>query len=105
MRDGGPAFPRAASEYTENGTLHDGNRAEHAQPGMSLRDWFAGMALSGVCARFGGPNWCKQSTDALLGINDSDDEDGINDPKMWAEECYMLAYAMLAERERRNVTR
>jgi hypothetical protein len=34
--DGGPAFP------TQNGTRND--------PGMSLRDWFAGMALQGMLA-------------------------------------------------------
>ena len=49
--DGGPAFPRAASEYTKNGTLPDGNDAIDAQSGMSLRDWFAGMALQGMLAR------------------------------------------------------
>lgn len=36
--DGGPAFPYP-SEYWGNG-----------QPGMSLRDWFAGMAISGLLA-------------------------------------------------------
>ena len=34
--DGGPAFP------TQNGTRND--------PGMTLRDWFAGMALQGMIA-------------------------------------------------------
>ena len=36
--DGGPAFPRAGSDYVK------------AQVGMSLRDWFAGQALAGIMA-------------------------------------------------------
>lgn len=46
--DGGPAFP------TGSGTLSDGEHtAEHiaTEPGMSLRDWFAGQALMGMHAR------------------------------------------------------
>lgn len=36
--DGGPAFPMPESLHT------------HPHPGMSLRDWFAGQALSGILA-------------------------------------------------------
>ena len=36
--DGGPAFPRAGSDYVK------------AQEGMSLRDWLIGQALAGLCA-------------------------------------------------------
>jgi hypothetical protein len=39
-----PAFPRAASEFTRNGTLKDGNDAISEQDGMSLRDYFAAHA-------------------------------------------------------------
>jgi hypothetical protein len=42
--DGGPAFPRPASEFTESGTLLDGNIAVPATNGMSLRDYFAAHA-------------------------------------------------------------
>ena len=35
---GGPAFPRASSNYAQ------------PQDGMSLRDWFAGQALAGIMA-------------------------------------------------------
>lgn len=38
--DGGPAFP--------HGNLELGDRHLIAQPGMSLRDWFAGQALIGL---------------------------------------------------------
>ena len=48
--DGGPAFPRPASEYTEHGTLPDGNTAIDEQDGMSLRDYFAAAALTGLLA-------------------------------------------------------
>lgn len=46
--DGGPAFPRPASEYTEMGTLRDGNIAVRQQSGMTLRDYFAAKALTGL---------------------------------------------------------
>lgn len=41
-RDGGPAFPHDNQEL--------GHKHRVAQPGMSLRDWFAGQALAGLCA-------------------------------------------------------
>lgn len=42
LDDGGPAFPHANPNY-------DGNWDKRGQiDGMSLRDWFAGMALQGV---------------------------------------------------------
>lgn len=40
MNDGGPAFPH-------------GDRGVNPYPGMSLRDYFAAQALSGLCARIG----------------------------------------------------
>jgi hypothetical protein len=44
--DGGLAFARPASEFTENGTLPDGNRAVPEQEGMTLRQWYVGKVLS-----------------------------------------------------------
>ena len=38
--DGGPAFP-------------SDNFGQPSALGMSLRDWFAGMALQGLCAHYG----------------------------------------------------
>lgn len=52
-RDGGPAFPRPASENTEGGTLHDGNYMVPEHDGMSLRDWFAGQAMAGWFGSYG----------------------------------------------------
>lgn len=44
--DGGPAFP-VPNEYYPNGQIQYGFN------GMSLRDWFAGQALAGLCASHG----------------------------------------------------
>jgi hypothetical protein len=43
--DGGPAFPRHALEIK----LPDGSVVPK-DPGMTLRDWFAGQALQGLLA-------------------------------------------------------
>lgn len=44
--DGGPAFPRGPFYYGPDGRiLHI--QKDQSEPGMSLRDWFAGMALMG----------------------------------------------------------
>lgn len=77
--DGGPAFPRPASEYTADGTLADGNAAVCEQDGMSLRDYLAGQALVGVMAAYG------------PGVG------GMSPPTV-AAMAYSLADAMLDER-------
>ena len=41
IKDGGPAFPILRSD----------------QPGMTLRDWFAGQALAGLLANGGAQFW------------------------------------------------
>jgi hypothetical protein len=42
--DGGPAFPISDQRAP------DGTGIMQGSPGMSLRDWFAGMALQGLIA-------------------------------------------------------
>lgn len=42
INNGGPAFPTERTAYFE------------AKPGMTLRDWFAGHALAGLCASASG---------------------------------------------------
>ena len=42
--DGGPAFPGVSSAVTE----FSGMPVVRDEPGMSLRDWFAGQALAGM---------------------------------------------------------
>jgi hypothetical protein len=75
INDGGPAFPRPVSHSDEGGT-HFGFT------GMTLRDYFAGQALAGICAPL------------------YDDES----PTIWkhrefAKGAYMFADAMLAARK------
>lgn len=77
--DGGPAFPHP--EFVIDVTLEDGRRAARvydANPGMSLRDWFAGQALAGLLAN---PNY------------------GAPTPKQDASQAYQSADAMLKARE------
>lgn len=72
--DGGPAFP------AEGG---DGSGL-HANPGMSLRDWFAGQALPGCMLR------CAASEKA----------DGETVEGMFSRRAYEVADAMLKERKK-----
>ena len=46
INDGGAAFPRPVS-FSEEGGTHRGTL------GMTLRDYFAGQALAGLCVRAG----------------------------------------------------
>jgi hypothetical protein len=45
MTDGGPAFPIPSVWYVDGKTPKECNSGN---PGMSLRDWFAGQALAGL---------------------------------------------------------
>ena len=84
INDGGPAFPmpRGAAAGKHN----------DSQQGMSLRDWFAGMAMQGMCA---------------VEDNRLCPRDRREDPSIWRKEiqagdaslCYIIADAMIAERE------
>lgn len=48
--DGGPAFPTTAKVDDQD---FPGRTETVLQSGMSLRDWFAGQALAGLCAKHG----------------------------------------------------
>ena len=74
MKDGGSAFPVFAA-------VRAGADYDMLERGMTLRDWFAGQALAG------------SMTERL---NFLTDEETIR----YAEEAYMLADAMLAQREK-----
>jgi len=50
INDGGPAFPNHYEDRTMKGV-----RNTVVADGMSLRDWFAGMALQGLLAMCAGP--------------------------------------------------
>lgn len=76
--DGGPAFPgKRPFKYYSMGE----HKGVETVPGMSMRDWFAGLALQGICASGPGRGW----SNALL-----------------AQEAYQLADAMLAARESKS---
>lgn len=71
--DGGSAFPRPMGERANT------NQYNHAQTGMTLRDWFAGQALVALPHIGCG---CDLGNDEL------------------AAASYQIADAMLAEREK-----
>jgi hypothetical protein len=71
VKDGGPAFPCSNEQYT-----HGNSQSGDAWSGLSLRDWFAGQALAGLCH----PGWEA-------------------DPVEAAPVAYRIADAMLAARE------
>lgn len=73
---GGPAFPKQAIRLT-NGTLEGNNE------GMTLRDYFAAKAMQGLIASPRGTPNGADATDTY-----------------YAEMAYIMADAMLAERER-----
>lgn len=79
MSNGGPAFPYGPTKATHTPYEEGGGESEftHGNEGMSLRDYFAGQALAGICAN---PN-----VDRMANI---------------VAEAYKAADAMLAERER-----
>ena len=88
IKDGGPAFPHQREQWSEHECHPSGVggnlvRFEHPHhDGMSLRDWFAGMALQGAVAREG-----------IITI-------AGDRPGKTADEAYTIADAMLAARER-----
>lgn len=62
IKNGGPAFPLINRDYQE---------AYGGAPGMSLRDWFAGQALSNQYAQHEGDchkvaEWAFHIADAML---------------------------------------
>ena len=70
--DGGSAFPRQSHTERWNESMQEFEQ----DPGMSLRDWFAGQALAGIMADPGAPS-----------------------AERTAEICYAMADAMLKARE------
>ena len=67
INDGGPALPTADA-------YHPSGQIAYGRKGMTLRDWFAGQALTGLLAGRGNngdkaPNWANVSyaiADAML---------------------------------------
>jgi len=71
------AFPRAATWSP------DGQHVVPQQQGMTLRDWFAGRALAGMCAMM----------DKISAPANMSGENGL------ALQAYLIADAMLAARQ------
>lgn len=84
--DGGPAYPTTAD--TESGASYSDNH------GMSLRDWFAGQALSTI---LGCESFQKQLLAAAQTSLVGEDERDIT-ARVMASRSYRIADAMIAER-------
>lgn len=87
LNDGGPAFPTPDTIFINaNGDA----QTQFGNPGMSLRDWFAGQALPQVLKWWTkDPETGKPDKDFIL----DDDADCI------ARQAYCLADAMLEHRK------
>ena len=78
MKDGGPAFPVPA-ELCQDLTVQE-------QRGMTLRDWFAGMAMQGFCSN---PNASNHPNAVANWLRDHG-----------AVSAYQMADAMIQERSK-----
>jgi hypothetical protein len=84
--DGGAAFPLDVSH---------GDGGGHWNPGMSLRDWFAGQALTGVLHHLAhNPSVPESTITALFGPKATN----ISSHQVAAAVAYTIADAMLAQR-------
>ncbi len=81
IEDGGPAFPHpgGANDVT----------VQTSHLGLSLRDWFAGQAINGICAGLcaDSSNGYAASAFSRVGITEA------------AKDSYLIADAMLAARK------
>lgn len=77
--DGGPAFPRTANEQDRHADLY-------SEIGMSLRDYFAAAALTGLITMI-----ARQRVKDLA--------DGVQGGRIEADAAYAIADAMLAARK------
>lgn len=81
--NGGPAFPRP---FGHNGlSSHEEHDSNEGQPGMTLRDWFAGKAMQALVET---DSWEVESSANAKRV----------EQKHIAQEAYLIADAMLAER-------
>jgi len=87
MKDGGAAFPRTGE--------HVGNKHFDA-PGMTLRDWFAGQALAGICAN-------QDAMSGAVAVGEKFPQVEGAAVKFLAALAYDYADAMLSTREASNV--
>ena len=91
VKDGGNAFP-CGSDLGPASNIVDGGYG-----GMTLRDWFAGQALSTAAQDTGGT---VASAAKELGIPIGEYDGKKHWPKLVAKSSYAFADAMLTEREK-----
>ena len=92
-KDGGPAFPTLEHSMDGPSGFQHHRRIEHTTVGgMSLRDYFAGQALTGLVGRDGA--WGAWYTEA----GDNIDDDFGRTCAGYAQAAYELADSMLAAR-------
>lgn len=77
INDGGPAFPVVHAIIPQPGHY---TTTPEAQPGMTLRDWFAGMALNATVTHMLLPEYYQDAV----------------------KRCYDLADMMIAEKNKQN---
>ena len=82
IKDGGSAFPQPATKWKDVGGKEC---VMVGEPGMSLRDYFAGQALAGMQASREYPPYRSQMDDT--------------EKRSFARHSYNLADAMIAARE------
>ena len=80
--NGGAAFPRPVGGFGDGYTVYRNDAA----PGMSLRDWFAGMVVQGLLAN------CFQNAPETT-------------PETFSATAYKFADALLAAREAPDAAR
>jgi len=98
MKDGGLAFPGKRYEMLKIAGKDEKEEISVTHSGMSLRDWFAGMALQGLIASMSTEYACKNLTEEM---------EYNRDPKRrpeWtvARSAYHYADAMIAERTKED---
>ena len=98
MNDGGPAFPMLRKWISEpaNSSVQTYYGATESSGGMSLRDWFAGMALQGELASASTHKSAAATAQAALNAGFRPDEV----EKFIALSVYRIADAMISERNK-----
>lgn len=93
--DGGPAFPIPIAAQSSGGIYNTLQQSSGKLGGMSLRDWFAGMALQGLCSN---EKFMRDQLNEWLRM-----ENGSPDllRASHVSTCYQFADAMIAERAKK----
>lgn len=91
MKTSTPAFPRAIT------ALPSGHTA-NGEEGMTLQDWFAGMALAAIIQT--GIEGTVETAAKRLGIKKEDYKPSVHYPQLCAMEAYEMATAMILEKSK-----